>query len=174
MVDEDILKKHKVISSIPRRQAVIERRGRRKPTLAFLDKSTHTKTINGERVKDCPKWNWEKWKRPSLQMKRRMIALTIMETVRTILTNHLYTFNGTLFRQISGGPIGDDITRISAALVMFTFIEGYKTKLIQLSLYDSIRMLKVYVDDLNQVGKCLPYGTQYHNGKLFLPGEGGG
>ena len=48
MVDEDILKKHKVISSIPRRQAVIEGRGRRKPTLAFLDKSTYTKTINGE------------------------------------------------------------------------------------------------------------------------------
>ena len=52
MVDEDILKKHKVISSIPRRQAVIEGRGRRKPMLAFLDKSTYTKTINGEKVKE--------------------------------------------------------------------------------------------------------------------------
>ena len=52
MVDEDILKKHKVISSIPRRQAVIEGRGRRKPTLAFLDKSTYTNTIN-EEEDDC-------------------------------------------------------------------------------------------------------------------------
>ena len=70
--------------------------------------------------------------------------------------------------------VGDDITRISASLVMFMFVDGYKCKLMQLAIYESIRLMKVYVDDLNQVGVCLPYGTKYCKGRLYIPGEGGG
>ena len=103
-----------------------------------------------------------------------MIALAIMEVVKTTLTNHLYKFNGILYKQLSGGPIGDDITRISASLVMFMFVDGYRLKLMQLAIYESIRLMKVYVDDLNQVGVCLPYGTKYCKGRLYIPGEGGG
>ena len=49
MCSEDNRRKNNVISSIPRRQALIEGRSRRKPTLAYLDKSTYTKTVNGEK-----------------------------------------------------------------------------------------------------------------------------
>ena len=37
---------------------------------------------------------------------------------------------------------------------------------------DSIKLLKVYVDDLNQVARCLPVGSRYIAGKLYVPGEG--
>ena len=32
--------------------------------------------------------------------------------------------------------------------------------------------MKIYVDDLNQAGFCLPLGSVYHHGKLFIPGKG--
>ena len=59
MCDTELLRNHNVVSSIPRRQAVVEGRARRTPTLAYLDSSTYTKTVNGVKIKNCPKWNWD-------------------------------------------------------------------------------------------------------------------
>ena len=33
-------------------------------------------------------------------------------------------------------------------------------------------LLKVYVDDLNQAGLRLPYGTTFIRGRLYIPGRG--
>ena len=33
-------------------------------------------------------------------------------------------------------------------------------------------LLKIYVDDSNQAGKCIPYGTKYHKGRLYIPKVG--
>ena len=33
-------------------------------------------------------------------------------------------------------------------------------------------LMKLYVDDLNQAGFCLPLGTRYVRGKLYMPGLG--
>ena len=55
---------------------------------------------------------------------------------------------------------------------MFSFLGGYKQKLQKLDLEASIKLLKVYVDDLNQVERCLPVGSRYEAGKLYIPREG--
>ena len=55
---------------------------------------------------------------------------------------------------------------------MYRFIHRYKQRLANLHLLDKTVLLKVYVDDCNQAGARLPYGTQYAGGKLYLPGEG--
>ena len=34
-----------------------------------------------------------------------------------------------IFRQLSGGPIGDNLTNLMSKLVMFTFSTKYKAKL---------------------------------------------
>ena len=52
------------------------------------------------------------------------------------------------------------------------FTKGYRRRLCQLSLNDQILVMKIYVDDLNQVGYCLPIGSRYVNGKLYIPGKG--
>ena len=70
---------------------------------------------------------------------------------------------------MDGGPIGDDATMVAAELVMFTFVFRYKERLMKLDIYCDLILLKVYVDDLNQVGKCLPVRTRYIAGKLFIP-----
>ena len=63
-----------------------------------------------------------------------MIAMALMVTNKNILENHLYTFDGILYRQKNRGPIGDNITTIDAELVMirgpenwYLWYPGYQT-----------------------------------------------
>ena len=58
-----------------------------------------------------------------------MIALTLMVSVKTVLSNHLYCFHNQLYRQLKGGPIGENITNVLAEMVMYEFVNGYKTAL---------------------------------------------
>ena len=95
-----------------------------------------------------------------------------MAAVKTTLGNHLYQFNNRLYRQLKGGPIGDNVTQLCARIVMRMFTLGYKDKLQKLGLLEGIDVLKLYVDDLNQVGYCLPIGTWYQEGKMYIPGRG--
>ena len=44
--------------------------------------------------------------------------------------------------------------------------------IVRLSLLQQTVLLKIYVDDLNQAGLCLPLGTRYARGKLYIPGHG--
>ena len=81
-------------------------------------------------------------------------------------------FNGQVYKQRSGGPIGDNATNDAADVVMWIFITHYKRSLSRLGISKETVLLKVYVDDLNQAGLRLPYGTQYIRGRLYIPGRG--
>ena len=69
-----------------------------------------------------PKWNWDKVRKPSDLQKRKLVALALSKVAKVIFTNHLYKFNGQVYLQMDGGPIGDDATMVAAELVMFTFV----------------------------------------------------
>ena len=45
-----------------------------------------------------------------------------MKAMETILTNHVYVFDDILYKQLKGGPIGENITILSAKLVMYLFL----------------------------------------------------
>ena len=70
----------------------------------------------------------------SRNLKKKIIALTLMEATKTLLQNHIYSFNGKYFKQKSGGPIGEDIATKTAKVVMYRFLTKYKDKLVRLSL----------------------------------------
>ena len=91
---------------------------------------------------------------------------------KTIFENHIYKFHHQVYKQQHDGPIGDDITRQAAEMVMFIFIGTIKKKMSDLSLLDQISLLKVYVDDIDIAALKLPYGTQHTGGKLYIPGQG--
>ena len=55
---------------------------------------------------------------------------------------------------------------------MYLFVKIYKSKLEKLSLSNQIVLMKLYVDDLNQAGYCLPFGSRYVNGKIYIPSLG--
>ena len=46
------------------------------------------------------------------------MALLLGEAVETIMGNHLYRFDGKVYRQVEGGPIGLELTGVVADLVM--------------------------------------------------------
>ena len=68
--------------------------------------------------------------------------------MKTVLHNHLYEFDGQMYRQKEEGPIGENITQIAADLVMFKLMGGFKERLKRLNLVAIL--LKLYVDDLNK------------------------
>ena len=171
MYTEEQLKKHGVEKNIPDRQVELDGKVRQKPTIAYLDSDVFTKTVNGVKINDVQKWT-DNGRKPSQKQRRKIIALTLMAATKTILQNHIYSFNGKYYKQKSGRPIGEDIATKTAKVVMYRFLNKYKEKLVKLSLSQQIVLLKIYVDDLNQAGLCLPLGSRYTRGKLYIPGQG--
>ena len=172
MYPDSVIRDKNLITVIPMRTAVLEGNIRREPTLAFLDTDTYTRVSRGVKEQGVPKWNWNNVRKPSTLQKKQMVALVLMKVVETALQNHLYQFDQVVYRQLSGGPIGDNFTQLSSQVVIYTFATKYRKKLINLSLYQSTVLLKIYVDDCNQAGKCIPYGTKYHKGRLYIPKVG--
>ena len=95
-----------------------------------------------------------------------MLAQTVVIAARHIMENHLYTFNGRVYRQSKGGPIGVELTGVLARIVMLWWDGKYLKKLEELNL--KLIMYKRYVDDQNQLAKALAPGTRFLENKLVV------
>ena len=89
-----------------------------------MDKDTFTRSSRGNKEVNIEKWVWEGVKKPSDLQERKMVALTLMAVASHVFQNHLYKFNVQVYRQASGGPIGDNATNDAANIVMWMFIIG--------------------------------------------------
>ena len=67
------------------------------------------------------KWRWEDVEEPDEPTLRKMLALAYAEGVKTVFQNHTYTFNGKIYLQRDGGPIGLRLTAAVARLVCIWF-----------------------------------------------------
>ena len=119
---------------IPTSQTVLDGTNIRDPTLAFLDTDTYTRTSNGRIEKDVQKQKRTGKRRPSSHHMKRLLALALIEVIRTTLGNHIYQFNWKVYRQFSGGPKGDNISKLAFKVVMFTFSPRYKANPVNLQL----------------------------------------
>ena len=86
--------------------------------------------------------------------------------MKTILSNHLYQFDGRVYKQQSGGPIGLEITGVLARCAMLWWDRAYLKKLDQLKI-DILLYLR-YVDDSNLVLRALEPGTRFVNNQLSI------
>ena len=134
--------------------------------MAYLDtEHFYRKDKDGQSSK-VDKWSWKGKRDPSMMQKRRMIASMMETMVKTIMMNHCYQFDGRLFLQQTGGPIGLELSGVLARLVMLKFDHMYLDKLskhdIELVLYQR------YVDDINMAVSCPPPGLRFRNSKLSL------
>merc|ERR1712218_718684 len=75
-----------------------------------------------------------------------MVGALTKVAIETVMKNHVYAFNGNVFLQESGGPIGLECTCSIAKVVMGVWDRKIKEKLRRLGL--SIRGLGRYVDDV--------------------------
>ena len=97
-----------------------------------------------------------------------MLALMMREMVKVLITEHLYTVDGKLFRQCKGGPIGERVTTVLARMVLHLFDREYKCTLNRLEL--SLALHQRYVDDVNAAGGKLDRKLKVvvRNGKAEL------
>ena len=114
-----------------------ERRGRR-VTLAYLERGTD--------AKGRQKWDWSTWTAPNLIQKKKMMSMLMGAVITMIMTNHLYIFDGKVYHQEKGGPIGLEITGVIADVVLLwydrVFLQKAKDAGLQILLYQR------YVDDV--------------------------
>ena len=96
-----------IVSCIPERQVTIDGTERAKPTLAYLDNPKYTRVVNGVSYAGTEKWVWDKVREPSNIQRKKMLAMVLMASTKTLLENLIYVFDGQLYLQKKSGPIGD-------------------------------------------------------------------
>jgi hypothetical protein len=111
----------------------------------------------------APKLAKEKWifspKSPSWSERKVMLSKAVEVGVRECFRNHLYTFNGQVYRQTEGGPIGLRLSMAISRLVMAMWDKmlmetGSNTGWL-------IHLLKRYVDDCTAVLETLRLGVRW-------------
>ena len=129
-------------------------------TKEILDRTPSTKTLFTAPVR-----------KPSEHESRLMFALALELMINTAMEGHMYSFNGKIRRQASGGAIGNSLTGALSALYMLFWVRKFKKKLITASagvpdfvLY----LMKLYVDDCNYCCEALPPGARLIDGKIEI------
>ena len=96
---------------------------------------------------------------PSNIEKRLMTKLALEYLMRVSLENHIYSFNGYIRLQSSGGAIGDSLTGAIASVFVIHWAREFKSKLSQMNIFP--KMLQIYVDDQNIITLALPLGARF-------------
>ena len=156
MLDEEEIEVKGLAPYLPVRTVVEEGAAKGKPSIAFLDCDRYRCRKKGQKDVWKPKWVWDRWRKPGKTVVKMMMAIVMREQVRVIVSNHLYTFSGRLYKQLTGGPIGLKLTTIRARIVLMKFDERFKVALSKLSL-DPV-LLQRYVDDVNAGVQAVPKG----------------
>ena len=100
-----------------------------------------------------------------------MFSLVLEHAIKTTMKNHIYSYNGQIFRQKQGAAIG---LKLSGSLAVFAtqvwskrfnnLLAKANSDTIMLKLY----MSSYYMDDGNWAAKALPPGCRLVEGKLEI------
>jgi hypothetical protein len=121
-----------------------------------------------EKHKDgTKKWSYEGKRKATKEERRKMLARTIKKMIIKIMKNHLYQFNGKVYKQRKGGPIGLLLTGTISPIVMLKWDSLFLQKLLKLGLSpeDYFR----YVDDQGVTTWTVPEGMIFKDGGIEYP-----
>ena len=141
-----------------------EGKGGRKPGI------TTAEVRNEKRMTEEKSKFYQPTEIPNDEQKRKMIAIALKYGVKTVMENHVYKFNGDLFLQNDGGPIGLELTGAVARIFML----HWDRKLIQKinnatnELDWELYMYLRYVDDSNFIGRVMPPGARVEGEKIVI------
>ena len=88
-----------------------------------------------------------------------MLALAISEGIRLCMSHHVYCLGDRIFLQLSGGPIGLELTGAVSRPFMKRWDKLYLDKVKNAGI--NIVLYKRYVDDSNQIAVVPPAGSVY-------------
>ena len=117
-----------------------------KPGPAYWESDFRDTYENGKRQEVI---KWYKAKNPNKKEEQKMITLMVVKAIEVVMKNHTYRFDGKIYKQKDGGPIGDEMSQAVARVVMIwfddKFAEKCKEEKVEIILY------KRYVDDGNMM-----------------------
>ena len=128
---------------------------------------TTAEVFGGE---DCDTKFIQARRKPTKGQRRKMMALAIKLGIVTVMKNHTYRFNGKVYLQEDGGPIGLELSGALARVFMLAWDRRLLRTLkkamqgISWTLY----MLLRYVDDSNAATDEVPLGARFENGKVKI------
>jgi hypothetical protein len=128
----------------------------RKVTLNYMKEDNHKDGTN--------KWTKEGKRKAEKMDKKRMIGRCIRNIVVKIMKNHVYQFDGKVFKQLVGGPIGLLLTGTISRIVMLRWDRAYITKLEDMGL--DMESYFRYVDDQGLTTWATPPGLVFRDGEL--------
>ena len=131
------------------------------PGPAYWEDDLRDTYVDGKKTR-VPKW--EKAREPTKQEGHKMIALMIQKAVETVMGNHTYRFDGRIYKQKDGGPIGDEMSQAVARLTMIWFDERFLEKCTDEGM--EIEFYKRYVDDSNML--AIPPEEEEEEGRNMM------
>lgn len=131
--DEHYLRSKDILQYCPRRKS---NRGRQ-PTITSCG-------MEDKKEKRFSRWVFAA-SHPNVAVTRRMFIEAFRIVLLFIMKNHVYTFNGVIYRQLKGGPIG----MVLAQIFMIWWDRRFKDTAHTMGL--QLHMYKRYVDDINIV-----------------------
>ena len=119
-----------------------------------------------EKQPACP----SKWaesnpdKELSEENRRLLLSVALKIATRTIFRHHCYQFNGEVFRQAKGGPIGLRVTSVVARIVMDDWFTRFLGAILAAGI--EVHGAMKYVDDVNLILAMVDLGTRWVSGSL--------
>ena len=80
----------------------------------------------------------------------------------SVFSNHMHQFNGLMYKQLLGAPIGLRLTSVVAHIVMDQWVKKFLVPITDAGV--KVHLLVIYVDDINVILSMLPLGTQWVGG----------
>ena len=121
----------------------------------------------------CKEKRWKPWNSPVVTPnegeQRSMLKEALKIGMSVVMNNHMYTFDGRIHRQESGGSIGLELTGNIAQVYMIWWDRTLKSRLAESGIL--VRLMKRYVDDVNLAAQEVPLGARYEDGRLVIKQE---
>ena len=115
---------------------------------------------------DESKWRWNNQCEPDNSEIRELFTVMIMKVVSFVMKNHIYSFDGKVYRQTKGGPIGLRLTGVLAKIVMIEFGRRWKELTSELGIY--VPLDAIYVDDHNIATREVKPGVRYNSDRRYI------
>ena len=108
-------------------------------------------------------------RQPTQNEKRLMVSIALKSLILASLTNHVFSFNGKIYHQTSGGAIGDRLVGVLGDIMGSFWSVEFLDKLKKSDIVPKIN--KLYIDDKTVVTKPVPLGARFRNDRVEIVEE---
>ena len=105
-------------------------------------------------------------RQPTPAEKKLMVSIALKSLILHSLTNHIFSFNGKIYHQTSGGAIGDRLVGVLGDILGSFWCGDFLDKLKTSEIIPEIN--KLYIDDKTVVVKPVPLGARFINDRVEI------